>query len=94
MDDFSKLELPEPNLAELKTRYDEIAQGIQDLNGNDGRGEQLFQWIEHWDDVRREIDSWCNLTEIRFNQDTKNPAYKAAMDRLDEIHPKLTDLDV
>jgi len=94
MDDFSKLELPEPNLAELKTRYDEIAKGIEDLNGNDGRGEELFQWLERWDDVRREIDSWCNLTEIRFNQDTKNADYKAAMDRLDEIHPKLTDLDV
>ncbi|MHC2068749.1 M3 family oligoendopeptidase [Bremerella sp. T1] len=94
MDDFSKLELPEPDLSDLKTRYTEIAEGIDDLNGNDGRGEALFHLIEQWDEIRREIDSWCNLTEIRFNQDTKNPAYKAAMDRLDEIHPKLTDLDV
>ncbi|MEW4455246.1 M3 family oligoendopeptidase [Bremerella sp. JC817] len=94
MDDFRTLALPEPNLAELTAQYNEIAKGIESLNGDDGRGEALFQWVEKWDEIRRDVDSWRCLTEIRFHQDTKNAEYKAAMDRRDEIDPKLTDLDV
>lgn len=94
MDDFSQFSLEEPNLTDLKTQYAEIAQGLESLNGSDPSGERLLQLVKQWDDLRRVIDSWRNLVDIRFNQDTKNPAYKAAMDRRDEIDPKLTDLDV
>ena len=94
MDDFSQFSLEEPNLTDLKTQYAEIAQGLESLNGSDPSGERLLQLVKQWDDLRRVIDSWRNLVDIRFNQDTNNPAYKAAMDRRDEIDPKLTDLDV
>jgi oligoendopeptidase F len=39
------------------------------------------------------VDTWANLTEIRFDQDTTNPSFKAALDRRDEISPKITELD-
>ncbi|PQO44918.1 M3 family oligoendopeptidase [Blastopirellula marina] len=89
MDDFSQFTLPEPDLTDLKKQYAEIT---QQLEGSDEEG--LFALVQQWDDLRRKIDTWRCLVDVRFNQDTKNAEYKAAQDRRDEIDPKLTDLDV
>ncbi|MBI1249494.1 M3 family oligoendopeptidase [bacterium] len=94
MDDFALLKLTPPNLQQLTSQYDEIAQSVESLPKNDFSTAELLQSVQKWDELRRHLDSWRNLTEIRFNQDTKNSDYKAAMDLRDEIDPKLTDLDV
>jgi len=56
--------------------------------------ERALEVFKTWDAQRREFDTWAALTELRFQQDTRNPQYKADADRLNELRPKLTGLDV
>lgn len=94
MQDFAQFTVDEPNFAELQKRYANLEQDLDDRDAEEGRGEMLYQLVETWDELRREIDTWRNLVEIRFDQDTRNADYKAALDRRDELDPKITDLDV
>lgn len=50
--------------------------------------------IDQWDQLRRRIETWEALVELRFNQDTQNAQYKADRDYRDELRPKLTELAV
>jgi len=47
-----------------------------------------------WDDLRRRLSTWSELTYLRFNQDTLNESYQAARDYCDQLTPKLIALDV
>lgn len=93
MQDFATYTVEEPTLADLQPKYARLEQDLQQLREADA-SERLFSVVEAWDELRREIDTWRNLVEIRFDQDTRNPDYKAALDRRDELDPKITDLDV
>ena len=50
--------------------------------------------VRRWDDLRRQIETWSALVDLRFNQDTGNAEFKQAREYRDELAPKLTDLDV
>lgn len=50
--------------------------------------------IRRWDELRRRLGTWSNLTDLRFQQDTRNPAYQQALQYRDELRPKLTDLSI
>ncbi len=50
--------------------------------------------IRRWDDLRRQLETWSALVELRFNQDTGNEEFKKAREFRDELAPKLTDLEV
>jgi len=90
MSDFRQLVVKEPEIDVLQSQY---AQLLVDLD-EQGTPEIWGKTLASWDSIRRSIDTWRIVTEIRFHQDTKNVDYKSAMDRRDEIDPKLTDLDV
>jgi M3 family oligoendopeptidase len=47
-----------------------------------------------WDELRRELDTWSSLTHVRFTQDTRDAAARAAIDRRDELEPTLTGFDI
>src|SRR5580765_121351 len=55
---------------------------------------QRLSVVRRWDDLRRQLETWEALTELRFQQDTRNETYKQARDYLDELRPKLIDLAV
>ncbi|PQO40162.1 M3 family oligoendopeptidase [Blastopirellula marina] len=95
MDDFSTFCLPNPNLEEVTAEYATLQQELELALANpDVSDETLRAVVSKWDGVRRRIESWSNLVEIRFNQETNDPDYKAAQDYRDEISPKLTELNV
>ena len=54
------------------------------------------QWLpafREWDVMRRELSTWANLTNLRFTQDTRDHAARAARDVVDECEPALTNFD-
>lgn len=94
MKDFAKFSVSEPSFEALTTEYDALLADM-DLVVNDPAAdpESVPPLLERWDELRRMVDTWANLTEIRFDQDTTNPSFRAALDRRDEISPKITELD-
>src|SRR5215207_10431115 len=50
--------------------------------------------VKSWDDLRRQLETWSALVDLRFNQDTGNEEFKKAREFRDEIAPKFTDLEV
>jgi len=40
--------------------------------------------VREWDGLRRELETWSSLTNLRFTQDTRDPAARAARERVDE----------
>ncbi|PHR99766.1 MAG: peptidase M3 [Blastopirellula sp.] len=102
MDDFSTFSVPQPTYAELQSRYKVIIDDLTlALNGNDDSLDEnspdevrAASAIRDWDILRREIQTWANLTEVRFDQDTTNADFKAALEYRDELSPKITSLDV
>ncbi len=50
--------------------------------------------LHRWDDLRRRLITWHELTYLHFNQDTQNSCFQAARDYCDQLTPKLTALEV
>jgi len=46
--------------------------------------------VADWEQLRRETETWSSLTHLRFEQDTKDDAAKAARDYMDELNPTVT----
>ena len=57
-------------------------------------GEAAAEVVRRWDALRRELETWSNLVNLRFSQDTANETFRKERDYRDEIAPRLTDLDV
>lgn len=49
--------------------------------------------VKRWNEMRRKHRTWSSLVGLRFNQDTRNPQYKADRDYRDALEPKLTNLN-
>ena len=79
-----------PDLEEIAARYRGIENEMLHAVGT----RDVLEAVARWDHLRRELDTWANLTHLRFNQDTRNEAFKAEREFCDEITPKLTDFDV
>ncbi|WP_146432345.1 M3 family oligoendopeptidase [Blastopirellula retiformator] len=95
MDDFSNFCLPNPNLDEVTAEYASLQTELEAALGDSKTSDDALRAVvAKWDQLRRRLESWSNLVEIRFNQETNDPKYKAAQDYRDEISPKLTELNV
>jgi M3 family oligoendopeptidase len=86
---FPEYHVPQPDLAETTRRFAEfhtrlaVATSVPDC----------LAIVANWDDLLCQFKEWSSLTHIRFQQDTRNEDYKAAMDELDAIAPKYADLE-
>lgn len=77
--------------------YDALAAKYRQLEADLGKAaglEPMVQSVQQWDGLRREIQTWSSLVNLRFSQDTANAQFKAEREYCDEITPKITDLDV
>lgn len=86
---FSDITVDEPDLAALLEAY-------ASLQTSCARAATLADWLalfSAWDALRRRFSTWSAFTELRFRQDTRDAAYKAAVDRSNELQPKVTGLD-
>lgn len=87
-DDFGTLALPTPDVAEVREAYAALHARL-----NRASGDEAVAVVADWDTLRKRLESWSSLVHIRFSQDTRNDAYKAAREHCDEIAPKFTDLE-
>ena len=88
--DFNTFEVATPTFDEvaqesrqLETQFDEAAQA-----------ERRIAVIHRWDQLRRRLETWSALVNLRFQQDTRNEEYKRQREYLDELSPKLVELEV
>ena len=88
-DHFNDVSATAPDFRTLSAQYDAIGEQI-DGAGSAGEALEAFR---KWDGLRRGFGTWAALTELRFQQDTGNPEYKAASDVLNELRPKITGID-
>jgi M3 family oligoendopeptidase len=88
--DFHDLQAPTPTLEATAARYETLFAAWDAADSPSA----CRQVIDRWDQLVRELATWENLTELRFNQDTSNSEYKQAREYADELHPKLVDLAV
>jgi M3 family oligoendopeptidase len=87
--DFHAVAAPAPDYEQVARQYRELENELDTASG----AEQIAALVQRWDRMRRELDTWRELTHLHFNQDTRNAEYKRAREFCDELRPKLTDLD-
>ncbi len=87
---FSQIDQPAPTFEEVQARYATFDAALQNAKS----AEEVCKVIADWDILRCELDTWHALTDLRFNQDTRNETYKAAREYCDQLSPKLTELAV
>ncbi len=87
---FAELRPPAPDLDDLTRRNEQLLARL--AAATDVATARAV--VDDWDTLRREYDSWSNLVDLRFNQDTTNEGYKATKTRRDELAPRWTELQV
>lgn len=87
---FSEITVQTPTAVAVETDYRRIEQAFARATSPTERQTA----VEEWDKLRRELETWESLVNLRFQQDTRNPEYKAAREYCDGLRPKLTELAV
>lgn len=88
--DFSEILAESPVLEKVTEKYQTIATSLTSAQTQQDRETALRQW----EDLRRQLNTWAELTYLHFHQDTQNEEYKKARDYCDELTPKLTALEI
>jgi M3 family oligoendopeptidase len=88
--DFSEILAECPVLEKVTEKYQAIAASLNSAQTEIDREIALRQW----EDLRRQLSTWSELTYLHFHQDTQNEEYKKARDYCDELSPKLTALEI
>jgi M3 family oligoendopeptidase len=87
---FRDIVAPPPKYEEVAAEHQSIHRDFDAASDVEGR----LAALRRWDVLRRRLDTWSSLTQLRFNQDTRNEEYKKARDYADALRPKLMELDV
>ena len=77
--------------------YDDVAAQCRELESAldaASSAEAVAGVVRRWDDLRRQLETWSHLVDLRFQQDTGNANFKKAREYRDELAPRLTDLEV
>jgi M3 family oligoendopeptidase len=78
-----------PDMDDVAQRYRAFENALQS-----GSTATWLPTFRAWDDMRRELQTWSALTDVRFTQDTRDARARAALDRRDELEPSLTGFDI
>jgi M3 family oligoendopeptidase len=87
---FSEVQQPAPNLAEVTSARTELLNQIESASSV----ADVRLAMQQWDQGRRETGTWEALVHLRFCQDTTDEQAKQAQDEMDQLQPKLTELDI
>lgn len=87
---FDKMNRQDPDIEALRPQYQALLDQLQQAT----TGEARYAVIQQWNALRKDIDTWGALVSLHFHQDTADPARKARRDKMDELSPALTNLDV
>ena len=88
--DFHSFHVPTPTFDSVSAESARLESAFERATTADERSAA----IQDWDQLRRRLETWESLTNLRFQQDTSNTEYKQAREYLDELRPKLTELEV
>ncbi|MBH25569.1 MAG: peptidase M3 [Myxococcales bacterium] len=88
--DFSQMHPPQPSLDQVTRSYE----AIQDAFDQASTPEERVAAVRRWDELARTLMTWGSMANLRFSQDTRNPAYKAERELCDELSPSFTELEV
>ncbi|TAM75246.1 M3 family oligoendopeptidase [bacterium] len=88
--DFSEIRVEIPTLEGVRSEYTAIDAAL----GAAKTTAEREAAIHRWDTLRRRLNAWESYANLKFEQDSRNPEYKAARDYCDELSPKLTALEV
>ena len=86
---FPEYSVTQPDLEITRARY----AGFQERLASAESAASCLAIVSDWDNVLCQIKEWVSLTYIRFQQDTRNEAYKTEKEKADAILPKFTDLE-
>lgn len=87
---FSEIVAEAPILEQVAAEYKVIQESLDTAQTPDESEAAFYKW----DNLRRRLNTWAELTNLHFYQDTQNESYKKARDYCDELTPKLTALEV
>ncbi len=88
--DFDAITAPTPDLDALAERMEELHRTLE-AAATPADGAAV---VRAWDELRREVETWSSLVDLRFNQDTANEEHKRAREQRDELLPRWTELEV
>jgi len=90
VEDFPQYRIETPSYEAVAEDYRGIERALEASSSDDG----TLDAVRAWDATRRRLESWNALTNLRFEQDTRDEGFKAAKTARDELVPRLTALDV
>jgi M3 family oligoendopeptidase len=86
---FADVAAQPPNLERTQGIYDDLTARLQAAQSAD----DALAIFAQWEAERREFLTWSALADLHFEQDTANPQYKADVELLNELRPKLTGME-
>ena len=86
---FPEYSATQPDLEQTRAQYAELRGRLAEASS----AAECLEVVDAWDDLLCQVKEWASMTGIRFQQDTRNEAYKAEKDRLNEMLPKYSDLE-
>ncbi len=87
---FADIQPAVPDIDSLRTRTESILGDLSRARTSAAAMEPL----KVWDGMRREVKSYRSHVSLRFQQDTRDPARKAAREAWDQSAPGWTELEV
>ena len=87
---FPEIEVAAPDMAATRESYQQLHTAYDAAQSV----EEAIEVLQQWDQLRRRLDTWQAVTELRFHQDTRDEQAKEARDHCDQLRPKLTELSV
>jgi len=86
---FDQMSMPRPDQDKVAEKYASITKAFEEAQDSSARAAA----IREWDRVRGRLWSYLSLTNLRFNQDTRDPERKAEREYADSVRPKFQELD-
>ncbi|HLI98048.1 MAG TPA: M3 family oligoendopeptidase [Candidatus Baltobacteraceae bacterium] len=87
---FADVTAVPPDFERTQTLYDNFTRRLEQAQS----AAQALDVFAEWDAYRREFLTWSALADLQFQQDTGNPQFKAALDTLNAMRPKVEGLEV
>ena len=87
---FPEIEVVAPDIEATRESYQQFHAAYDSAQSV----EEAIEVLQQWDQLRRSLNTWQAVTELRFHQDTRDQQAKEARDHCDQLRPKLTELSV
>lgn len=84
------LEVPDITFEEVLSNYQKV---VAELNAAPDAKSRIA-CVQQWDLLRRRLDTWYWLIDLKFQQDTQNEEFKKNLQARDALWPRFTELAI